>query len=254
VDAQRNYSDESERWYGGDRGYGASGAPPEWDPRGGDDRYGQGGGHHAEENYRVPEPRGSEPGYEQSDRYGVELGRPVSDPGHPAFDPSARPVSDPGRAPFDQGRPGDAQTGQLPPLGPRSGEPLPPIPPGPAGVPRPAEGVRRPTGPASPVGDGVYRSRRPAAAILFGLLAALFELPALRVLLSGAFADQVSAAGVLAGTFLIVGLPIFAMGMYALVTGAGRLPASAGDRPWLRPPLAYVTVALALFLAAGLAA
>jgi hypothetical protein len=251
VDAQRNSPDESERWYGGDRGY----APSEWDPRGGDDRYAQAGGHRSDDSYRAPEPRGAEPGYQpgQTDRYGVDLSGPASGPGGP-FDPGSRPVSDPGRQPFDSGLPSDAQTGQMPPVGPRSGEPLPPLPPGPAAAARPGDGLRRPTGPVSPVGDGVYRTRRPAVAILFGLIAAVFEVPALRVLLSGAFGDRVSGAGVLAGSFLIIGLPIFAAGMYALVTGAGRLPAAAGDRPWLRPPVAYVTVGLALFLAAALAA
>jgi hypothetical protein len=247
VDAQRSYPDESERWYGGDPGYGG----PEWDRRGGDDRYAPAGARYADEGYRVPEPRGSEPAYEPgpAERYAAEPGRPVGDLGRPPFDP---------------GLPGDARTGQMPPVGPRSGEPLPPpmspVPPT-SPVPsmspmpqRPNEALRRATGPVPPVGDGVYRTRRPAVAIVLGVLAAVFEVPALRLLLSGAFGDRVSGADVLAGTFLIIGLPIFAMGMYALVTGAGRLPVSAGDRPWLRPPLAYATVGLALFLAAAIAA
>jgi hypothetical protein len=114
--------------------------------------------------------------------------------------------------------------------------------------------LRRPGGPAAPVCDGVYRTRRPAAALALAALVVLLEAPALRLLLDGTFGGPPSAPGIVAGMLLAVGLPITAVGGYALVSGAARVPDQHPAHAWLRPPLAYLVIGVALLLAAGLAA
>jgi hypothetical protein len=133
-----------------------------------------------------------------------------------------------------------------------------------AAAPRPgplpheeARGPRRPPvapGSPGPASDSVYRTKRPAAAALFGVPAAILELPVVLLLLDATFADPVSAAGVISAACQALALPVLVVGLYAVATGAVRAAGPNSAQAWLRPPVAYLSVALVLFLAAGLAA
>jgi hypothetical protein len=114
--------------------------------------------------------------------------------------------------------------------------------------------LRRPGAPGpAPVSDGIYRARRPAIALLLGLVAAVTALPVVRVLIAG-LDSPVAAGAVFASLLVLLGLPLGVMGMYGLMTGAARVPDAPPSYAWLRPPLSYLVVALVLLLAAGLAA
>jgi len=151
---------------------------------------------------------------------------------------------------------------RLGPIGPRSGQPLPPLPPDlmvggstqenaqyqTQQIDR--EILRRARGGLLRLGDGVYRGRRPALAAALAVLTALFEIAFIRVFATSFRAS--AAGGTIAGTLMIVALPMFALGMYALAGGAA-VATSQGVRPWLRVPLAYLPLGLMLFLVAALA-
>jgi hypothetical protein len=51
---------------------------------------------------------------------------------------------------------------------------------------------------------------------------------------------------------MMIALPLFAYGLYAALSGAAGAP-GLGARVWARTPLAYLPVALVLFVAAALA-
>jgi hypothetical protein len=101
-----------------------------------------------------------------------------------------------------------------------------------------------------PGGSSVYHSRKPAIAIVLAVLTVIFEIPALRLLGSAAIEDVVSSSGIVSGTFLVLGLPVFAYGVYNLLNGTGAASLSG----WLRVPLVYLPLGVLLFLLAALAA
>lgn len=223
MDPHRSsYSEEQDpRWYGGEQ---QQYADSEWD--------------NSYEGYRVPDPRGER--YPQADAQYAE----------PARMPSSGPVGRRSGEPLPP-LPPDAR-GQMPPPG-QPGAPPPGTGPGVPAGPGPAQGAsRRRPGEAGPP-DSIYRARRPATAVLVGAITAVLALPMLRVLFAG-LGSPVSPAAVVSSVLMLLGLPLGALGMYGLATGAARVPDASTVRIWLRPPLAYLALALVLVVAAGLAA
>jgi hypothetical protein len=100
--------------------------------------------------------------------------------------------------------------------------------------------------------DGLYRSTKPAFAVLYGLLASVGELLMLRPFLAAAF--KIAAGAALAPLLAMIAFPFLAMGLYGISTGAATAVQFQGPRVWLRTPLVYVPVALLLLIAAGTAA
>jgi hypothetical protein len=172
-------------------------------------------GYGDDDRYRVPEPRGTTP--------------PMSGPPAPPgtfFPPTRDRMEHTGETPLDM-------TGQR-----RGAERVD------------VSALRRPPGQSAP---SVYLSRRPALAALLVVLTVAFEVPAFRAFASSAFADQIAVSGTFASMFMVLALPLFAMGLYGLIAGASTAP-GAGTRAWLRTPLAYLPISLLLFVAAALAA
>jgi hypothetical protein len=110
-----------------------------------------------------------------------------------------------------------------------------------------------PAAPAPPR-EGVYRTRRPALAVLYLIGVAVFEWPAVRLFADGALGDDLSGPHAVSGIFLMIGLPLFARGLFALQAGAGKMLDARAGQVWLQPPVAYFIAGLALLIAAGLAA
>lgn len=113
--------------------------------------------------------------------------------------------------------------------------------------------LRRPQGPPQP-GPTVYRSRRPGAIILLVLGSSVIELLLLFVLVHAMFADDFAAGGMLAALLGLVGIPLAALGLYAVVTGAPAVGGGPSSQAWFRAPTAYLPIGLVLLVAAALAA
>jgi hypothetical protein len=109
-------------------------------------------------------------------------------------------------------------------------------------------------GPA-PAPSTVYRPRRAGIAVLLAAGALIAELMLLvKVFLESTFAHPTNVGGVMAGLFALAGVPMIAIGLYGLATGAATAGGPQVGRAWLRTPLAYLPVGLLLIIAAGLAA
>jgi hypothetical protein len=106
---------------------------------------------------------------------------------------------------------------------------------------------------AGPAPTGTYRTQRPAVALLLYIGHAVLALPVLRVLATSAV-GTFSVSGVISSVLVLLGLPLCAVGLYGLATGGARTTDAPSTHAWLRPPVAYLAVALVLFLAGGLAA
>jgi hypothetical protein len=242
VDGQRGYPDNNSepRWYGSGPSYGES----DWSAtRGGDYAAGQ----PAAEPYR-PEPR------------------PYEDPASGRFGDATQPAGALGGAAGGlSGTSAAAPTSgaryetAAPTSGARYEPGRPPVPEAAQPAPGPADQPHFQTQPMDRAGlrvdaDGgagnVYRTRRPAAAVVIGVVVLVFEIVALRVFATAMTASPVSSGGAVSGMFLLAGLPLFGMGLYALMTGA----AGAGRGPWLRTPLVYLPVGLVLLVCGALAA
>jgi hypothetical protein len=156
--------------------------------------------------------------------------------------------------------PAGAPPGMVGPMGQWAGEPRPPVP---RDVPqRLAAQHRDPTSTretlravARPaVSDGARRPRRPAAGAVIAIAALVIAVPVVRLLLASVSGPTLSASGVISTVLVLLGLPLGGLGLHGLATGTARAPDAPAGEAWLRPPVAYLTVALVLFVAAGLAA
>ncbi len=96
--------------------------------------------------------------------------------------------------------------------------------------------------------DSVYRTRRPVAAILVGIVTVVLMIPAVLLLIEVSFDADLVARGVVPAVLLTLGLPLSGIGLYSLAAGG-----PTGREAWLRTPFVYLPVGLVILLAAGLA-
>lgn len=258
LDDRRDDRSRDDRGYGDDRGY----TPTRY----ADDR-------EYDDGYRVPEPRGAARGYgadplAYGDSPSGQFSGPLAAPpgvGAEIADPAVESVSRSRRSeaidrsalqrPVSGGAP-SAPAASLPPSAVPPPVTVPTVPQGGFGQPHSfaaptalTAAVPPPSAGPEP-GGAVYRSKRPGLAVALVLLTVVFEVPVLRLFLAAMTADEPQAAGTLASIFMILGLPMFALGLYGLIGGAAA--AAPGARAWLRTPLAYLPIGVLLFVAAAL--
>lgn len=101
--------------------------------------------------------------------------------------------------------------------------------------------------PAGPK-ESVYRTKRPVAAILVGIVTVVLMIPSILLLVEVSFNRDLVARGVVPAVLLTLGLPLAGVGLYALAAGG-----PTGREAWLRTPFVYLPVGLVVLLAAGLA-
>jgi hypothetical protein len=119
----------------------------------------------------------------------------------------------------------------------------------PMGMRVPGSGTGPPAS-ASQQGSGAAQSPAVKAAVV--LLTLLAAVPSVLLLYESLFqVDAISASGVIGGTLMLIGLPLFAAGLLPLVGGGAP---GDGARAVLRPPLVYLAAGALLLLAAGAAA
>jgi hypothetical protein len=172
--------------------------------------------------------------------------QPLPPPPPPSLDPleGMQPISGDPIRPVS-GEPLEAPTGVMPPVTPREEQRYHA-----EAIDRSALRRAGPQQQTVAAGDGVYRTKRPAVALLFAILTVIFELGAVRVLLDGMFGGPFLAGQTIAGMFLIAGLPVFALGLYGASGGGVR--AEVGG--WAKPPVLYLVAGLGLLIAASIAA
>jgi hypothetical protein len=153
--------------------------------------------------------------------------------------------------------PAGTPPGMVGPIGQWAGEPRPPVP-----TDVPQRGTMQHRDPTitretqhtigrPPVSKSTRTPRRPAAGAVIAIGVVGAALPILWILLDGLSGPTRSASGVISA---LLGLPLGGLGLHGLASGAPRAADAPAREAWLRPPVAYLTVGLILFVAAGLAA
>ena len=80
----------------------------------------------------------------------------------------------------------------------------------------------------------------------------LAAVPVLRLLVDSMFGASLSPGGVISSVLVLLALPLGGLGLHGLVA-AVRVSDGSASSAWLRPPVAYLTIALILVVAAGMA-